>query len=130
MYKLAEHRETGGLMNAVAGVAASAFGAMCTVMSAFASSGTAGTITTAVNSGAQQIWNILRSIAVPIAAVALAFNVFKMLFGSTREADAAKSRVIILVVAIALVFLAPKLVEEVVGWFAPSSAWGNFQTYN
>lgn len=70
-----------------------------------------------VTKGTGEIWKILTSIVAPIAAVALAICAIKMLWGSQRAAEEAKSTAIKIVVAIAIVLLAPAIIGAVKGWF-------------
>lgn len=76
-------------------------------------------IQTGVKSGAKQIYTILTAIVVPIAAVALAFCGFQLLFGGEREIDSAKKRILVIVIVVALVLLAPVVINQVGSWFSP-----------
>lgn len=96
--------------------------AMVSAMPAFAN-GDVSTITNGISNGAQQIWNILVGVVAPIAAVALAFCAFKILWGGQRAAEEAKSTAIKIVIGIAIVLLAPSIISAVKGWFTQST-WG------
>ena len=54
---------------------------------------------------------------VPIAAICFAWNAFKVLFGGERGMEQAKKNILIIVIVLALVFLAPPIIKEVGGWF-------------
>jgi len=77
-------------------------------------------ITSGVNQGTQKIWNILTSIVGPIGAVALAVCAVKMIWGNARSADEAKGTLVRIIVAIAIVFLAPSIIKMISGWFSGS----------
>ena len=95
-----------------------------TLAAAFSSSvpawASADAITNGVNQGTQKIWNILTTIVGPIGAVALAVCAGKMIWGSARSAEEAKNTVIKIIVAMAIVFLAPSIVSMISNWFSGS----------
>lgn len=98
------------------------------VCSAFAAeAGTAaGAIETGIKNGTMQIYKIIQAIIIPIAAVIFAVNGIKML-GGEREMESAKKTMIICVVAIAVVLLAPVIVNQVGSWFSGSVDMSIFQ---
>lgn len=75
------------------------------------------TIIDGISGGTQKVWNILVGIAAPIAAVALGVCAVKMLWGSQKAAEEAKSLAIRIIIAIAIVLLAPALISAVQDWF-------------
>lgn len=79
--------------------------------------GAAGAIQDGISSGAKSIYDIITSIVLPIAAVALAICAFKILFGNTRDAESAKNMALKIVIVIAVVYLAPVIISQVGGWF-------------
>lgn len=103
----------------------------CTLVTAlpgFAAGGnaggtTGGAIEEGIKTGAQSIWTILRAVVLPLAAVALAICAVKILWGGQRAAEEAKGTAIKIVIAVALVLLAPALVNVIGGWFAKQSKW-------
>lgn len=82
-----------------------------------ASAAPASTITAGITDGAQQLFNLMESVVVPIAAICFAWNAFKVLFGGERGMEQAKKNILIIVIVLALVFLAPPIIKEVGGWF-------------
>ena len=64
----------------------------------------------------RQSWQ-QRLCLVPIAAICFAWNAFKVLFGGERGMEQAKKNILIIVIVLALVFLAPPIIKEVGGWF-------------
>lgn len=82
-------------------------------------------ITSGLSSGAEQIWGMLRTVVMPLAAVALAVCAVKILWGGQKAAEEAKSLAIKIVIAVALVMLAPALVGVIRGWFAGASKWSD-----
>jgi len=93
-----------------------------TLVVASAGPTTTSTITTGITGGAQQLFNLMESVVVPIAAICFAWNAFKVLFGGERGMEQAKKNILIIVIVLALVFLAPPIVKEVGGWFG-SGHW-------
>ena len=80
-------------------------------------------IKTGIQTGAQKIWDILKAVVLPLAAVALAICAVKILWGGQRAAEEAKGTAIKIMIAIALVLLAPALVDVVGKWFSGNSNW-------
>ena len=64
---------------------------------------------------------ILIGVVAPIAAAALALQVIKIIWGGQRAAEEAKSAAIKIVIAIAVVLMAPAIVSAVRGWFTQAS---------
>lgn len=80
-------------------------------------------ITAGVKSGTQQLFDIIKAVVAPIAAVCFAWNALKALFGGERGMEQAKHNVLIIILVLAMVFLAPVVINEVAGWFSGSSTW-------
>ena len=78
---------------------------------------TGNAIQSGIKNGTHQLWNIMTAIVLPIGAVAFAWNAFKMLFGGQKGMEEAKRNMLIIVVVVALVWLAPIVIEQVNGWF-------------
>lgn len=98
--------------------------ATAAILMVASAAGTSTTITTGVKNGAQQLFNLMESVVVPVAAVCFAWNAFKVLFGGERGMEQAKKNILIIVLVLALVFLAPPIVKEVGGWFnSGGSQW-------
>ena len=68
----------------------------------------------------------MTAIVLPIGAVAFAWNAFKMLFGGQKGMEEAKRNMLIIVVVVALVWLAPIVIEQVNGWFKDTEVGGVF----
>ena len=79
-----------------------------------------------IKNGTHQLWNIMTAIVLPIGAVAFAWNAFKMLFGGQKGMEEAKRNMLIIVVVVALVWLAPIVIEQVNGWFKDTEVGGVF----
>ena len=84
--------------------------AYCYAVTAMPALADTAAITNGIVSGTGKIWDILKAIVAPIAAIALAICAVKMLWGSQRAAEEAKSTAIKIIIAIAIVFLAPSIV--------------------
>ena len=74
-----------------------------------------------ITRGTEEVWKLLIGIVAPIAAVALALQVIKIIWGGQRAAEEAKSAAIKIVVAIAVVLMAPAIISAVRGWFQQAS---------
>jgi uncharacterized membrane protein YjjP (DUF1212 family) len=82
-------------------------------------------IESGIKGGMSSIYNLIKSIVTPIACVCLAWNVFKALFGGQRGMEEAKKNILTIIIVIALVMLAPVVIEAVAAWF-PSQAGSIF----
>lgn len=100
--------------------------AIASAMPVYATTGAVGTATQEIKSGLGQIYNMITSIVLPIAAVALAVCGVKMLWGNQRSAEEAKGAAIKIVIALAIVYLAPVLIETVGSWFSSSGTGSVF----
>ena len=89
-----------------------------TVVPAFADSQT---IIQGINKGTEQVWRILIAVVAPIGAVALALQVVKIIWGGARAAEEAKSAAIKIIVAIAVVLMAPAIISAVKSWFTAAT---------
>ena len=89
---------------------------MATALPAFAA-GTSDEIVTGITSGTQAIWNIIVGVAGPIAAIALALQVIKIVWGGAKAAEEAKSTAIKIIIATAVVLMAPAIISIIQGWF-------------
>lgn len=87
---------------------------------------TGNAIQNGIKDGASSLWNIMTAIVLPIGAVAFAWNAFKMFFGGQRGMEEAKRNMLIIVVVVALVWLAPTVIDQVNGWFSDTGDGGIF----
>lgn len=97
-----------------------AFGIMMVVafaLAMFPSADTIDSIQGGINTGMEQAWDLMKAIATPIAAVAFAWNGFKMLFGGQRGMEEAKRNMLIIVAVIGIIYIAPIIITTVQGWF-------------
>lgn len=90
--------------------------AMC-MFNVFAEPTTTSSIAEGITGGAEQLFNIMEAVVIPIGAVCFAWNGFKVLFGGERGMEQAKRNMLIIVIVLALVFLAPLIIKEVSKWF-------------
>lgn len=97
-----------------AAVMTSIYCAMVTAMPVLASEDE---ITQGIIGGTEKIWNIIVGIVGPLAAIALAVCAVKILWGGQRAAEEAKGTAIKIIIGIALVLLAPTIVNAIRGWF-------------
>ena len=96
-------------------------GIYCSVITALPALANSQTIIQGINKGTEQVWRILIAIVAPIGAVALALQVIKIIWGGARAAEEAKSAAIKIIVAIAVVLMAPAIVSAVRSWFTAAS---------
>ena len=96
-------------------------GIYCSVITAMPALANSQTIIQGINKGTEQVWRILIAIVAPIGAVALALQVIKIIWGGARAAEEAKSAAIKIIVAIAVVLMAPANVTAVRSWFTAAS---------
>lgn len=100
--------------------------AFCMMLScAFAAptTGTADAIQNGVNDGAKQLYGVMTAILLPVAAVVFAWAAFKVLFGGEKGMEQAKKTILTIVIVLALVYLAPLIINQVGGWFSSSGGW-------
>lgn len=91
-------------------------------LTAFATGGDAGeAIQDGVKKGLGSVYTIITAIVVPVAAVCLAVCAFKIFTGGERGMQEAKMIAIYTVIGIAIVYLAPVIVEQVSSWFSSYS---------
>lgn len=83
-----------------------------------AATGTTDAIQNGIKDGSKELWKVLTAIVLPIGAVAFAWNAFKMLFGGQKGMEEAKRNMLIIVVVVALVWLAPIVIQQVNSWFS------------
>ena len=96
-------------------------GIYCSVITAMPTLANSQTIIQGINKGTEQVWRILIAIVAPIGAVALALQVIKIIWGGARAAEEAKSAAIKIIVALAVVLMAPAIVSAVKSWFTAAS---------
>ena len=111
--------------NIVIAIFVGLFCVMMTSLPTYASDGSS--IISGITTGTQSIWNIIIGIAGPVAAIALAIQVIKIVWGGQKAAEEAKSTAIKIIIAIAVVLMAPMIVKTIQGWF--NKADWSFQTY-
>lgn len=96
-------------------------GFYCSVMAAGPAFADSQTIIQGINKGTEQVWRILIAVVAPIGAVALALQVVKIIWGGARAAEEAKSAAIKIIVAIAVVLMAPAIISAVKSWFTAAT---------
>ena len=96
-------------------------GIYCTLISASPVFASSDSVIQGITRGTEEVWKLLIGIVAPIAAVALALQVIKIIWGGQRAAEEAKSSAIKIVIAIAVVLMAPAIISAVRGWFQQAS---------
>ena len=110
------------LHDKVAKVGSTAIGAMlgagnimaCAMMAVFATD----SIGAAVGSGMQSVYNVLKAVAIPVAVIAFAVCAYYIFVSGEKGMEKAKKIAIYTIIGIAIVFLAPLIIENVTGWFS------------
>lgn len=93
----------------------------CLSMTAFAT-GESGAVSGAgiggeIKGGLGEVYDIINTIALPLAALSIAYAAFQFFLGGQQGVEKAKKTVIWTIIGIALVYLAPYLVTQIKGWF-------------
>ena len=103
----------------IMGVMTALYCTIITAMPAFATGAEVqNAVTQGIKTGTEHLWNIMVAIVAPIGAIALCICAVKIFWGGQRAAEEAKSMAVKIVIAIAVVLLAPALISMVKGWFA------------
>ena len=76
-------------------------------------------IQTGVAEGMKNVYSIILTITIPVAIAVVGFCAFKIFTGGEKGMQEAKKTFLIAVVALAIIYLAPWLVQQVAGWFDP-----------
>ena len=101
------------------------YSTMCAAVPALAA-GDTGAISSGIKSGLSSVYDIIKAIVLPIGALALAICAIEMIWGSDRAAEKAKGYAIRIVIAVALVYGAGLIVNEVGTWFSGLGDGGVF----
>ena len=83
-------------------------------------------IVTGVKTGTKAIYTIITAIVAPIAAIVLSATALKALIGDARDIEAMKKKVFLIVIVVAVIWLAPLIIEQVGGWFSSSNTGSVF----
>jgi len=94
--------------------------------SVFATDGVTGTIEAGIANGMQDLYNLLKTIAIPIAVVCVVMCAFYIFTGGEKGMEKAKKIGLYTIIGIAVVFLGPILVTTVKSWFSSVSDGGAF----
>ena len=79
-------------------------------------------ITSGVKTGLKKVYDILTAIVLPIGVVALGVCAVKIIWGNQKSAEEGKAMIVRIVIGLAIIFLAPLLVNEIAGWFKDQSS--------
>ena len=82
----------------------------------------ADSISDKVNGGLKEVYSTITAITVPAGAVSLAVSGLFWIFGDAKSAQSGKSWFIRIVIGIAVVYLAPFLIDQISTWFSEGSA--------
>ena len=99
---------------------------MVVLMTVTASADPSDAIVTGVKTGPQAIYTIITAIVAPIAAIVLSATALKALIGDARDIEAMKKKVFLIVIVVAVIWLAPLIIEQVGGWFSSSNTGSVF----
>lgn len=93
----------------------------------FATGGnTSDAIVNGVKTGTKAIYTIITAIVAPLAAIVLSATALKALIGDARDIEAMKKKVFLIVIVVAVIWLAPLIIEQVGGWFSSSNTGSVF----
>ena len=76
-----------------------------------------------IKTGAERVWGIVIAVVLPLGAVAIAVCFLWVLFDGERGMEKGKKYRIRVLIVVAVVFLAPLILQQVGGWFKDSSIW-------
>lgn len=79
-----------------------------------------------ITAGTGRIWNILTVIVAPIAGITLCICAVQILWGGQRATENAKNTVVKIIVVIAIVLLAPTIINQIGTWFSKGTWSFNF----
>lgn len=99
---------------------------MVVLMTVTAFADTSDAIVTGVKTGTKAIYTIITAIVAPIAAIVLSATALKALIGDARDIEAMKKKVFLIVIVVAVIWLAPLIIEQVGGWFSSSNTGSVF----
>lgn len=85
-------------------------------------------IKSGIKTGAGKVWDILKAIVLPLGAVAIAICFLWILFDGERGMEKGKKYLLRVIIVVAVVFLAPLILNEIGGWF-PQSNWDSAFTH-
>ncbi len=85
-----------------------------------------GQLETGIQTGMGQIYKLIQTIVIPVAAVVLSWNAFKAFTGGQKGMEEAKKNIFACLAVIVLVLLAPVIVTTVQGWFSGVGDGGIF----
>ena len=84
-------------------------GIYCTLISASPVFASSDSVIQGITRGTEEVWKLLIGIVAPIAAVALALQVIKIIWGGQRAAEEAKSSAIKIVIASVTIISLPAM---------------------
>ena len=74
-------------------------------------------VTTAVKTGLGDVWGVVQVISVPVGVVALAICGYNFFFGGERGVEKGRKILIYTIIGLAVIWLAPVLMQTAQGWF-------------
>lgn len=93
----------------------------------FATGGsTSDAVVNGVKTGTKAIYTIITAIVAPLAAIVLSATALKALIGDARDIEAMKKKVFLIVIVVAVIWLAPLIIEQVGGWFSSNNTGSVF----
>ena len=100
--------------------------ALVTVVPAFADTngGLSSQLTSPIKQGLSEVYSLMTAIVLPIAVIVLAICAIKIIWGNTKSAEEGKATIVRVIIALALIYLAPLLISTVSGWFSSYSTQG------
>lgn len=84
----------------------------------------ADTIESKVSGGLHNAYNVIQAVAGSIGAVGIAAGAILFFFGGKDSGEKAKKLILYSAIGLAVVFLAPIIVNQISGWFAGSDVDG------
>lgn len=82
-------------------------------------------IISSIKDGLGKVYKILTAIVLPLAAIVIAITAVKMIGGSSRESEEGKNRIVRVLIALAVVYLAPLIISVASAIFSKYATQGN-----
>lgn len=77
-------------------------------------------LTNGLTNGLGQIYKVLLAVALPVAGVALAACGVKIIWGNQKSTEDAKNTLVRILIALAIVFMAPIIIVSIKSWINPA----------
>lgn len=88
--------------------------------------GGGGDVAGKISDGLENFWGTLKMISIPVAIIGAVLMGYKLFFNGQKGMENAKADALKIILFIAIVLLAPRIIETIVGWFGTDGSWYTF----